>query len=193
MEGTPLPCRCLRPHPQSASRSPPPTDPPLRNSSQVPLLEVSLPHPQSLSLPQVSPPPTRQALPPGLPTPTSPGVAGWTSDSCSASSEDRGPLPVEGHKVRTKGGGFCPRPLSDHCVVLVGERRAGGMGETVPAAGYGQTSGRRTGKGQRGREEEKILPQTSSLTSSPTTLLGPSPSEPVSSPEPSGWFSCSFY
>lgn len=79
--------------------------------------------------------------------------------------------------MRAEARGVCPRPLSDRCVVSVGRRVAGGREETLPVTGYRQPSGRRT-EGQK----EKLLPQTSSLTSPPTTQLASSPSEQGSSP-----------
>lgn len=123
LEGPLSPSKWPSPHLQSTSRSPSPL---LRNSPQTPPLEVSplsgSPPSWKFSQPTLSREPS---------TPTPPGVAGWTSDSCSASSEGRGPLPVGGHKVRTEGSGFCPRSLSGHRgVFLVGKRRGGSREET---------------------------------------------------------------
>lgn len=50
--------------------------------------------------PPMALPSPKRCCPGGSPTPE---AAGWTLDSCSASSEGPGPLPVGGHKVRTVG------------------------------------------------------------------------------------------
>lgn len=95
----------------------------LRCPSKCPVSPFRAPHDPQPSTQKLPPDPTLRGLPPrGFPppqalspepsTPTPPGVAGWTSDSCSASSEGRGPLPVGGHKVRAEAVGSAPGPWS---------------------------------------------------------------------------------
>lgn len=124
----------------------PPCCLPFRNPSKTPSWEGP---PRRSFLPAQGRPPAAGTAP-GAAHRHPPGAAGWTSASCRASSGGPGPLPVGGHKVRAEARGGLPRPLSDHCAVLVGGRVAGGK-----EGGYSSDRCRQASSQRRGEEEEE--------------------------------------
>lgn len=138
---------------------------PTFRAPQIPPLPSLPSKPPPRSHPWRSPPPgaspqedsPTQGLPPGLPTPTPPGVAGWTSDSCSASSEGRGPLPVEATRWGLRPMDSAPGPSP----TIIWSRRERGRQEVEKKLFQLQDTGRQVVERQardRKEREGKILP-----------------------------------